>query len=99
MNNQISEETKEHRERELMLLQQDISQSINGSKVGKVYEVLIEDYKDELYIGRSYEMAPSIDGNIYFKSEDLLETGQILKIKITESLEYDLIGVVYYESC
>lgn len=99
MNNQIPEETKEQRERELMLLQQNISQSINESKVGKIYEVLIEDYKDNMYIGRSYEMAPSIDGNIYFKSEKLLEIGQILEIKITESSEYDLIGVVYYESC
>jgi ribosomal protein S12 methylthiotransferase len=99
MNNQITEETKENRERELMLLQQNISQSINESKVGKIYEVLIEDYKDNMYIGRSYEMAPSIDGNIYFKSEKLLEIGQILEIKITESSEYDLIGVVYYESC
>jgi ribosomal protein S12 methylthiotransferase len=99
MNNQITEETKENRERELMLLQQEISQSINESKVGKIYEVLIEDYKDNMYIGRSYEMAPSIDGNIYFKSEKLLEIGQILEIKITESSEYDLIGVVYYESC
>jgi ribosomal protein S12 methylthiotransferase len=99
MNNQITEEAKENRERELMLLQQEISQSINESKVGKIYEVLIEDYKDNMYIGRSYEMAPSIDGNIYFKSEKLLEIGQILKIKITESSEYDLIGVVYYESC
>jgi ribosomal protein S12 methylthiotransferase len=99
MNNQITEETKENRERELMLLQQEISQNINESKVGKIYEVLIEDYKDNMYIGRSYEMAPSIDGNIYFKSEKLLEIGQILEIKITESSEYDLIGVVYYESC
>jgi ribosomal protein S12 methylthiotransferase len=99
MNNQITEETKENRESELMLLQQEISQSINESKVGKIYEVLIEDYKDNMYIGRSYEMAPSIDGNIYFKSEKLLEIGQILEIKITESSEYDLIGVVYYESC
>jgi ribosomal protein S12 methylthiotransferase len=99
MNDQITEETKENRERELMLLQQEISQNINESKVGKIYEVLIEDYKDNMYIGRSYEMAPSIDGNIYFKSEKLLEIGQILEIKITESSEYDLIGVVYYESC
>jgi ribosomal protein S12 methylthiotransferase len=99
MNNQVSEETKSERERELMLLQQDISKGINEGKIGKVYEVLIEDYKDNLYIGRSYEMAPSIDGSIYFKSENLLEIGQTLEIKITEASEYDLIGVVYYESC
>jgi ribosomal protein S12 methylthiotransferase len=99
MNDQISEDAKEQRERDLMLLQQEISENINKSKVGKVYEVLIEDYKDNLYIGRSYEMAPNIDGNIFVKSDTLLEAGQILRVKITESSEYDLIGVVYYESC
>ncbi len=99
MNDQILDELKEQREGELMLLQQEISLSINESKVGKVYEVLIENCKDNFYTGRSYEMAPNIDGDIYFKSEKPLDIGQILKVKITESSEYDLIGVVYYESC
>ena len=90
---------KQQRERDLMLVQQQISQSINKNKVGKVYEVLIEDFREDLYIGRSYEMAPNIDGDIYIKSESQLELGQMIKVKITESSEYDLIGVVYYESC
>lgn len=99
MSNQVTDETKEERERELMIIQQEVSRYINENKVGKVYEVLIEEYKDNFYIGRSYEMAPNIDGYIYVESEKPLEIGQMLKVKITESSEYDLIGVVYYESC
>jgi ribosomal protein S12 methylthiotransferase len=98
MSNQVDEKTKYDRERELMLIQQEISKNINDNKVGKVYEVIIEEYKDNLYIGRSYEMAPEIDGYIYFKSDKSLKLGELIKIKITESSEYDLIGVVYNES-
>ncbi len=98
MENQIPENVKESREQELMLIQQQISKSINEHKVGAVYEVLIERYENDSYVGRSYEMAPDIDGEIYFKSGKTLEVGKFVKVKITESLEYDLIGVVYYES-
>ncbi|MCM0648570.1 30S ribosomal protein S12 methylthiotransferase RimO [Clostridium swellfunianum] len=98
MKDQISEEVKEERERQLMLLQQSISKDINESKIGKVYDVLVEGIKDEMYVGRSYEMAPNIDGDIYFTSNKALEPGQLIKVKITEASEYDLIGVVYYES-
>lgn len=99
MENQISDDVKEQRLKELMLKQQCISKSINEKKIGKVYEVLIEGFDNDLYFGRSYEMAPEIDGQIYFKSDKLLDIGKIVNVKITEALEYDLIGVVCYESC
>ncbi|ERI92927.1 ribosomal protein S12 methylthiotransferase RimO [Clostridiales bacterium oral taxon 876 str. F0540] len=99
MRGQISDKVKELRENELMFLQQQISSEINKSKIGRVYEVLVENFKDGLYSGRSYEMAPEIDGEIYFKSDIDLTLGQFTNVKITESLEYDLIGVVYNESC
>lgn len=99
MENQISEEIKSMREQELMILQQDISKSINKDKIGLIYDVLVEKQADDYYVGRSYEMAPDIDGEIYIKSDKAIEIGKFIKVKITESLEYDLIGVVYYESC
>lgn len=100
MENQISEEVKELREKELMILQQQISSEINDNKIGKIYEVILENHKEDgLYSGRSYEMSPEIDGEIYFKSNEELTLGQFVNVKITESLEYDLIGVVYNESC
>lgn len=99
MKDQIDEYVKKERKEELMILQQQISKKINESKVGNVYDVLIEGYKDGLYIGRSYEMAPDIDGEISFSSSKAFSIGEIVPVKITEALEYDLIGVVYDESC
>jgi ribosomal protein S12 methylthiotransferase len=97
--NQVSDEVKEYRERELMLIQQQISKDINKNKIGKTYDVLVEGVKDAAYFGRSYEMAPEIDGEIYFSSDKKINLGEIVRVKITDALEYDLIGVVCDESC
>ena len=99
MDNQIDVEIKEAREQELMIIQQSISKEINSNKIGKVYKVLVEGKKDNLWYGRNYEMSPEIDGAVFFESDKTLNTGDIISVKVTQSLEYDLIGVVYYESC
>lgn len=98
MDNQILEEVKEARERELMIIQQQVSAEINNLKIGKIYDILIESQDGENYIARSEEQAPDIDGNIIVKGENL-KKGQFIKAKIINSLEYDLLGDVYYESC
>ncbi|MFL0195894.1 30S ribosomal protein S12 methylthiotransferase RimO [Clostridium sp. WILCCON 0269] len=94
MKNQIPEELKTAREGELMLLQKQIAQSIQKEKIGSVYNVLVEGKKDNLWYGRNYTMAPDIDGVIYIKSEKELQIGIMINVKIIDSLEYDLVGVV-----
>lgn len=97
MDNQIEEEEKERRERELMLLQQKISKENNKTKAGKIYDVIIEDKEDDYYIGRNYGMSPEIDGEILVKCDKIINKGNFVKVKITDSLEYDLLGVVLDE--
>ncbi|MCY6483919.1 30S ribosomal protein S12 methylthiotransferase RimO [Clostridium aestuarii] len=99
MQNQVEENIKELREQELMLLQQKISKENNSNRIGKKYKVLIEGKKDDYWFGRSYEMAPEIDGLIFFKCDNILNIGEFINILTTDALEYDLIGVVYHESC
>lgn len=100
MPNHVDEEVKEKREELLMLTQMDVSEAINKAKIGNLYDVLIEEYDGENYIGRSYEMAPEIDGTIIVNhTNDKLTIGDIIKVKITDSAEYDLLGVVCNESC
>lgn len=98
MENQIDEEIKEKREKELMEVQREVSKKINENKIGRTYKVLIENKNNEYFIGRSYEMAPDIDGMIYIKGKDLT-INKFYKVEIKEALEYDLIGVVLNESC
>lgn len=95
----IDESVKRSRRNAIMKLQQKITTQINESKSGKLYDVLIEKFDGENYIGRSYEMAPEIDGVIYVTSKDELNVGSFVSVKITDNTEYDLIGVVNDESC
>ncbi|EJP6473357.1 30S ribosomal protein S12 methylthiotransferase RimO [Clostridium sporogenes] len=97
MDNQIDEEVKEKREEEIMMLQQNISKEINKEKIDRIYEVIVENIKEDMYSGRNYEMSPEIDGEIYFEKNENVKIGDIIKVRVTHSLEYDLIGVVYNE--
>ncbi|MEA4827683.1 MAG: 30S ribosomal protein S12 methylthiotransferase RimO, partial [Clostridium sp.] len=99
MPNQIEEHVKEARQEELMLIQQNISKEKNKVKIGKSYKVIVERLRDEYYYGRNYEMSPEIDGEILFKCDNILSIGDFTEVLITDALEYDLIGVVNYESC
>ncbi len=99
MDNQIDEEVKKQREKELMLIQREVSREINELKINNIYDILIEGYNGEFYFGRNYEMIPDVDGKVYFKSEEKLEVGSIVSVQINKCTDYDLLGVVVYESC
>jgi ribosomal protein S12 methylthiotransferase len=92
--NQIPLKTKEKRYNEIMQAQKDISRELNRKLLGKAMEVLIEDIHDKkqnTWIGRTYMDAPDIDGVIYITGKNI-KKGDIIKAKITEALDYDLIG-------
>ncbi|BAH06389.1 hypothetical protein CKR_1338 [Clostridium kluyveri NBRC 12016] len=98
MKDQVSEELKTAREGELMMLQKHIIYSMQKYKIGNKYKVLVEGKKEGVWYGRNYAMAPDIDGVIYIKSKKELKVGTMIDVKITNSVEYDLVGVVYDES-
>ncbi|SMC21719.1 ribosomal protein S12 methylthiotransferase [Clostridium acidisoli DSM 12555] len=99
MPNQIDESVKEERFNDLMILQQEISKNINKGKIENIYKVIVEGKNDEFWYGRSFEIAPEIDGEIFFKCDKIIDIGSYVNVKIIDSLEYDLIGVVCDESC
>ncbi|WP_036728773.1 30S ribosomal protein S12 methylthiotransferase RimO [Peptoniphilus mikwangii] len=93
MNNQIQENVKQERLDILMSTQISISENKLSSNIGNILEVLIEEIADnETYVGRSYMDAPEIDGVVYVKSKNNLKIGSFYNVKITDYLEYDLIG-------
>lgn len=97
MDNQVEEEVKERRRNEIMQVQHKVAEEINNLKVGNIYNVLIEGYNGREYIGRSFGMAPDVDGTILIKNADKLNVGDFIKVQITDRREYDLIGVVFNE--
>lgn len=95
---QIEDNIKEKRKDELMQIQQEISLNKNRSKIGNIYEVLIEEkIEDTLYTGRTYADAYEIDGFVYVNSNRDIEIGDFVKVKIKDGLEYDLMGEIINE--
>jgi len=86
----IPSEVKRERYERLMELQQNISLQINQSYVGKTLDVLIEGRDKEISIGRSYRDAPEIDGMVLVEGK--AKIGEIVPVKITGAMAYDLTG-------
>jgi ribosomal protein S12 methylthiotransferase len=82
---------KQARFEQLMELQQGISMQINQSYVGKTLDVLVEGFDNDISVGRSYRDAPEIDGLVFIEGK--LEIGQIVPVRITGAMAYDLTGV------
>ena len=82
---------KQERFERLMELQQGISLQINQSYVGKTLDVLVEGFDNGISVGRSYRDAPEIDGMVFVEGK--LELGQIVPVRITGAMAYDLAGV------
>lgn len=94
LDNQVDEEVKLCRKDEIMDLQQEISMDKSERLVGKEIEVIIEGKAsdEDVYVGRSYMDAPSVDGYVFINSEEELMSGDFAKVRIVKAMEYDLIG-------
>jgi ribosomal protein S12 methylthiotransferase len=88
----VPEVVKADRFDRLMALQQDISLEKNRLQVGRTLDVLVEGQGDGLSVARSYRDAPEIDGMVLLPED--LSVGEMLPVRITGAIEYDLIGEV-----
>ena len=88
----IPPEIKEERYDRLMTLQQRISLERNQTLVGKTLDVLFEGQGDGISMGRSYRDAPEIDGLVIV--EGFAPLGELLPVRITGAMPYDLSGVL-----
>ena len=89
---QIDDNVKEERRDRVMELAREISNEHNESMLGKIVEVVVEGFEDNLYFGRSGGESVDVDPKIYFGSLDELNEGDFIKVKIVNFDEYDLYG-------
>ncbi|WP_374021197.1 30S ribosomal protein S12 methylthiotransferase RimO [Bdellovibrio bacteriovorus] len=100
MENQIDEETKQYRHDALMEIQQNISREKHADFVGKTIDVIVEGFSEEtdlLLQGRFWGQAPDIDGVVLINEGDA-QVGDMVKVHITDSMEYDLLGGIVTEN-
>ncbi len=86
----VPEEIKQERWDRFMAHQQAISTARLARKVGKEIEVLIDEVDEDGAIGRSSADAPEIDGCVYIDSQTTLKPGDKVRVRVTDSDEYDL---------
>ena len=91
---QLDEQVKQDRVDRVMALQADITAAWSEARVGQTIPVLCEGYDvvGESWYGRSAADAPDIDGKVYFSSDKKRNEGDFVSVKITEAMDYDLIG-------
>ncbi|MEW5850955.1 MAG: 30S ribosomal protein S12 methylthiotransferase RimO [Myxococcota bacterium] len=89
--------TKRSRWEKLMRRQRKISRAQQEALIGTVHECLVEGPSPEselLLQGRLWSQAPEIDGVTYISSPEPLKVGDIVKVRITQAHDYDVVGEV-----
>ena len=91
---QVPDEVKQERWDRFMAAQQEISAEIFQGKVGREIDVLVDsiDEENEEAIARSPWDAPEIDGNVFLPGETGLKPGDMVRVRIVEAEEYDLVA-------
>jgi ribosomal protein S12 methylthiotransferase len=98
----VTEAEKENRWQELMEVQAEISRKKNQALIGTTARVMIDgtDRDTGKLAGRTQAHAPEVDGFVYVEGCDaqrrgnLPRSGELIDVKITGALEYDLISEI-----
>lgn len=93
MDGKLPEEVKQARRDMVMEHQCAVSEALNEKKIGGVFEVMVDEYEGEnIYVGRTRFDAREIDCEVSFAALDEHQPGDIVKVRIDNTYEYDLDG-------
>ena len=94
MLNRVDTEEAKRRAELVMEVQSQVMDQFNDSRMGDTVEVLCDgwDGQSMSYVGRSYAESPGIDGNIYFTSDQPVEAGDFVRVRITVAMDGELTG-------
>ena len=91
----VPEDVKQRRLDKLMRIQQNISAEIEAAKVGSILPVVIDRTEGNYYIGRTEFCSPEVDPEVLVEMTDVkLTIGEMYQVRITDSEEFDLYGVI-----
>jgi ribosomal protein S12 methylthiotransferase len=88
----VPQEVKEERAKEIMEVQQEISFEKNQEKVGRSFKVLIDKKESGRYLGRTEFDSVEVDNEVIVHSKRVLTPGEFVKVKITKAYDFDLEG-------
>ncbi len=94
LSDNVPQEEKERRAREIMEVQQEISYEKNVEKLGKVLQVIIDKKEAGRYLGRTEYDSVEVDNEVIVHSTKKLAIGEFVMARITKAYDYDLEGEV-----
>ena len=89
---EIPADVKQDRLGRLMALQEEISLEIQQEKVGKTFKVIIDSEEEDYFVGRTEYDSPEVDPEVLVKKTLPLRAGDIVEVRITDALPFELIG-------
>lgn len=94
LDGQIDEQTKQDRYDIIMKCQNRVSAEYNEALLGTTVRVLCEGFDpvSEAFYGRTYRDAAEIDGKVWFTAKKKPAPGDFLDVRITDTMDYDLVG-------
>jgi ribosomal protein S12 methylthiotransferase len=95
LDGQLPQMVRTARLEELMYTQRDIARVHNETWVGREVDVLVEHRSTEselVWVGRTAQQAPEIDGVTYLGSTEEAAPGVIIRARVTQSTDYDLLA-------
>lgn len=92
---EVPDEVKQERYGRLMEALQVVSEERLASRVGREIDVIVDDVKkdENVAIARSQWDAPEIDGNVFVEDATEIKPGDMVKVRVIDSDEYDLFAV------
>lgn len=94
LKDKVEQDVIDARFERLYEVQKEIAREMNEQYLGQTLEVLVEGAHEEtdlLLQGRHQGQAPDIDGRVII-NEGLAKAGDLVKVEITDVLDYDLVG-------
>ena len=92
LNDNIDRHTKDERKNTLLETQHEISLEKNGSYIGNIMKVIVDEQGKNISVGRTEYDSPEIDNIVQIRGQ--AKVGTFANVKIVKSNEYELIGEI-----
>ena len=90
----VDASVKQQRMNKIMEIQEGISLSINETKIGDTFKVIIDREDSDFYVCRTQFDSPEVDGEVLIGKERKLIIGDFQYVTIDSAYPFDLIGSV-----
>lgn len=86
----VPQEEKEERAREVMEVQQQISYEKNQEKLGKTFKVIVDKKESGRWLGRTEFDSVEVDNEVILATDRKLVPGDFVRATVTRAYDYDL---------